>query len=132
MEQTKNPGDVGAPAPEQVKPFQYLITVPTTESIASALDSISSNILNARGLLYDVCMMRCATGTYLNLYFSGQNGVVNPFALNKDAIPDVVSIPHGVMLDLMRFIIMASVVRAARIEPAFQDGLAGALQEATP
>lgn len=101
MEQKENPVDVGASIPDKENPYADLIIIMAHKSILEPLKAIQEAATHARGRLYDVGMMRCATGTYLNLYFSGRDDVVNPFSMDKNAVPDTVSIPHGVVMQLM-------------------------------
>lgn len=101
MEQTKNPGDVGASLPDKENLYADLIMLMANKSILEPLTAIKAAAEHARGHLYDYGMMRCATGTYLNLYFSGRDDIVNPFSLDKNAVPDTVSIPYAVALQLL-------------------------------
>lgn len=101
MEQTKNPVDAGTSVPDKENPYDDLIIIMAHKSILEPLKAIQDAAAHARGHLYDVGMMRCGTGTYLNLYFSGRDDVVNPFSVDRNAVPDTVSIPHGVLIKLM-------------------------------
>lgn len=102
MEQTKGPGDVGASLPDKEKPCNDLITIITPKSILNPLLTLGAALEHVRENLFDVGLMRCATGTYLNFYFSGDKDIVNPFSIDKKAVPDTASIPYAVLIDLMR------------------------------
>ena len=102
MEQKKGPGDVGASLPDKESPCKDLITIITQKSILDPLLSLGTALEHVQGNLFDVGLMRCATGTYLNFYFSGDKDIANPFSIDKKSIPDTASIPYAVLIDLMR------------------------------
>jgi hypothetical protein len=104
MKQTKSPGDIGASLPDKEKPYDDFITIRAPLSIFGPIAALGAALHDAKGNLYDYGMMRNATGTYLNMYFSGDDEVADPFILDKNAAPDTVSIPHPVMLELMRLL----------------------------
>lgn len=116
MEQQKSPVDVAASIPDKENPYADFITIVAHKSILDPLQKLGDAQKHARGHLYDFGLMRCATGTYLNLYFSGDEKVLNPFTLDKNAVPDTVSIPYAVAMLLLRnFCVMAK-------SPVFADG----------
>jgi len=102
MEQKENPVDAGTSEPDKENPYADLIILMAHKSILEPLKAIQEAATHARGHLYDAGMMRSGTGTYLNLYFSGRDDVFNPFSLDKNAVPDTVSIPYSVMMMLLK------------------------------
>lgn len=108
MEQKENPVDAGTSVPDKENPYADLIIIMANKSILEPLKAIQESATHARGHLYDAGMMRCATGTYLNLYFSGRDDVVNPFSVDKNAVPDTVSIPYNVMMAMLANICVIS------------------------
>ncbi len=106
MEQKENPANVAASEPDKENPYADLITIVAHKSILEPLKALGGAVGNVNGNLYDFGMMRCATGTYLSMYFSGDDNVVNPFATNRNAVPQTASLPYTVVLELLRNICM--------------------------
>ena len=102
MEQKKGPDDVAASVPDKENLCNDLITIIVPKSILTPLLTLGTALEHVHGNLFDVGLMRCATGTYLNFYFSGDIEIANPFSIDIKAIPDTASIPYAVLIDLMR------------------------------
>ena len=102
MEQKENPVDAGTSVPDKENPYADLNTILIDKSTLDTLRVFGGAVQNARGELFDAGFTRSSSGVYLTLLFSGKEGVKNPFAIDKCAIPDTVQIPYFVMLDLMR------------------------------
>jgi hypothetical protein len=108
MEQKESPANVAASVPDKENPYADLIIFMAHKSILEPMMAIQKAATHATGHLFDVGMMRSASGTYLNLYFSGRDDVVNPFSVDKNAVPDTVSIPFAVVLKLLENICVIS------------------------